>query len=651
MTWLSEWGTFAAALTVLFLPGGIAALVVGLRGFTAAAAAGPLSLAAIGAASLVGIVLPFRWGALAWVSTALLLVAAAAGASVLARRAGSRWREHAPIGRWATWLPFSAVGVASLLLVPRLLVVFADPQNISQTFDNIYHLNAVRWVLDTGQLAPTRQLIPGFYPSLWHALTATVAAVSGASIPAAVNVVSVLVAGVLWPLGCVLLTRQIMAASTPGLLAAGALAAGIGAFPLLMLDFGVLYPNVLSIALLPAVLAALVSVCGLGSADRPPRLLRWILLLAWVPTLALAHPSTLMALIAIGFWPAMAGFRRWHVAARRDGASPRRIRWGIGLWTTGLAVATALLVVARPSPGAAFWGPSATIAEALLHVVGGGLVFRPPSLVVGALVGAGIVVVVGWQRDRWWLVAGWATLAGIYVVCAAFPPGVFRYGITGTWYSDLFRVAALLPTVMVPLGAVGFAAAIGLVARGLQRSAGRAVPGVLAAVSVTGLIAVVAVTQVGANISAATAGARAMYVLSSDSPLLTTEERDLILRLADHVPADDVVIGSPWTGTSLSYALADRRALIPHIYADLDAVLPPDTATIVGGLVEAADDPAVCQAVMRTGARWVLDFGPEEIHNDEHVYPGLVGLDQAGIVELVDSEGPDARLYRVTACE
>jgi hypothetical protein len=47
----------------------------------------------------------------------------------------------------------------------------------------------------------------------------------------------------------------------------------------------------------------------------------------------------------------------------------------------------------------------------------------------------------------------------------------------------------------------------------------------------------------------------------------------------------------------------------------------------------------------------VLDFGAAEIHGGTHAYPGLDGLVERGLAELVDSEGPDARLYRITACD
>jgi hypothetical protein len=641
--WVSEGGTFVAALLVVFVPGALAAVILGFRGFGALALAAPLSLGAIAAASLVDAVIAFHWGVLAWIAVAVALQIVAVLARLLQQRISGRWREIAPVRRWSTWLPFVIVAVAALVLIPRLLFIFGAPDDISQTFDNIYHLNAVRFILDDGQIAPTRQLIPGFYPALWHAIVATVVDLSGASIPVAVNVVAAVVAGMVWPIACVAFTRQIVGSDAPALLAAGALSIGLGAFPILMLDFGVLYPNVLSISLLPSVLAALIAVTGQGSSHRPPPVTRWIVLLALIPTVALAHPSTLMAFLAIGIWPAGDAALRWFRGARARGVPRRRVRWAVAAWIAGIVVAAALLLVARPTPGEAFWGPSRTIWQAVVEVVTNGTVGRPWAWTASALMIIGIVAILVFRRRRWWLVAGWATLLFIYVVCAAFPRSIFRYGITGTWYSDLFRVTALLPAVVVPLAAIGFAFLVSALARAFPEKSRRLV---LSTAGAAGAVVVLVLTQTGQPMWAATNYAHWIYETTPTSALLTTDERALIDRLPQDVPEDQVIAGSPWTGTSLSYALANRRVLIPHIYQVLDA----DMKTIMYHLDQAAVDPAVCTALERTGTRWVLDFGKAEIHGGHHVYPGLVDLADSGVVQLVDSEGSGARLYRITAC-
>lgn len=66
----------------------------------------------------------------------------------------------------------------------------------------------------------------------------------------------------------------------------------------MMVDFGVLYPNLLSISLLPAVLAVGIQVLHLSAVPDIPPVLRYLAVIVALPGLALAHPSTLMAFLA-----------------------------------------------------------------------------------------------------------------------------------------------------------------------------------------------------------------------------------------------------------------------------------------------------------------------------------------------------------------
>lgn len=630
----------SVALVILLLPGAVAAALLGFRRFTVLAVAAPLSLAGIALFSLIDVVLPFGWNPLTWAASAALVVAVAIAVRTIVRRSAT-WAEATSHARMRDVAPWLAVLLAAAIIAVRLLDMFGDPANISQTFDNVYHLNAVRYVVDTGRIAPTAQMIPGFYPSLWHALTAAVMMMSGAGLPVAVNAVSVVMAAVVWPASVILFTRRIIGDDPVASLSAGVLSAALAGFPYLMLDHGVLYPNVLSIAVLPAVLAMLLQVAGVGEGARPPALVRWLLLMCGLAVLGLAHPSTLMAFFAIGVWPALAGGLRWLRTTR--GASHRRVSVPVvlGAWAIGVVAVAILLIVARPTREQAFWPPSQTLPVALTQVLANSVAWKPMSIAVTVVMLLGIILIVWTQRRLWWLIAGWMTIASIYVVCAAAPDGLLRYGLTGTWYSDLFRIAALLPVLVVPLGAVGIA----LTATALSRV--RGVPEALAgAFGIAAALGVLVVTQTGANLEAEMVTAREAYALTSTSPLLSEDEEKLLQRLPEHVSEDETVAGSPWTGTALSYAIAERLALIPHIYQEPDA----DIALLSQRLVDAATDSSVCAAIERTDTRWVLDFGLQEVHGGAHSYPGFIGLDTAEGFELVDSEGA-ARLFLVTACE
>src|SRR5207245_2304600 len=65
-----------------------------------------------------------------------------------------------------------------------------------------------------------------FYPAAWHDFAALVVASTGAAIPVAANLLSAVIAVVLWPLSCVLLARQIFGRSPGAVAVAGGLSIG-----------------------------------------------------------------------------------------------------------------------------------------------------------------------------------------------------------------------------------------------------------------------------------------------------------------------------------------------------------------------------------------------------------------------------------------
>jgi hypothetical protein len=237
-------------------------------------------------------------------------------------------------------------------------------------------------------------------------------------------------------------------------------------------------------------------------------------------------------------------------------------------------------------------------------------------------------------------------------------PGRIRTFLTGVWYNDPQRLAAILPIVILPVAVVGAVYAWDLCRRGGQRVgarrhlqersayAGLKPAGQRAAAVVAAALLVVA-TQQG-NVEAAQTSAASKYRIGPSSPLVSADELAVLERLAKEVPQDAVIIGNPWNGSSLAYAIADRRTLQLHILG----ATSKDLELIYARLNQAASDPEVCAAVSRLGARYVLDFGHREVNDGEGrsiSFDGLDDLAARGVAEPVDAQG-SATLYKITAC-
>jgi hypothetical protein len=236
----------------------MATVALGLRGLPALALA---PVVTVSVSAIMGIALPYA--GLPWSSGAILLSGMALALSLLlARRLSGdpvrlRLPEPRPLLRRSALMAGSYLAGCAAILV-ELAVAFGTPESFSQTFDNVFHLNGVRYVLETSNASSLTMTSmtsggqsPYFYPAAWHGLAAAFIQLTGLPLTVGVNVLNMAVASVVWPLGCMLLTRAVAGNRPVAVAAAGVLSAGFAAFPILLLDFGVLYPNFLSSACCP----------------------------------------------------------------------------------------------------------------------------------------------------------------------------------------------------------------------------------------------------------------------------------------------------------------------------------------------------------------------------------------------------------------
>ncbi len=663
VSWWSTVPLLAAAVAIFFVPGGVIAWASRVRGFALVALAPALTVTA---ASMAAITLPYlglQWSVFAVLGFSLVL---AAVGLLLSHGTARRWpgpgqrqyRRSVPVGEAI------AVGLGALLVGGRLVYAFGTPGAISQTFDNVFHLNAIRYIMDTGSassLTVTTLTGGGFYPAAWHDMVSLLIDVTGTQIPVAVNVVNMCIGALVWPVGCIYLVQQIVGRRALPSIIAGVLSAAFGSFPLLMLDFGVLYPNVLAISLLPIALGASLQAVGVARERTASPVVNWLLLLAVLPGITLAHPSSTMALFAL-LVPVLLAV--WWQKVRR--CLPRwRAEWmRLTVYVFAIIIGAAVLRVAwesiRPPEEASIWPPVEPTANAIAEVIASAPLGRPVSWVVMVLSVAGILTLLI-RRQHLWLVGMYGMLGALFVIVASLPVGPLRTFYTGVWYNDPPRLAALLPVATLPLAVIGaltileWANRLGAspLLRIFHKSSlsprmsldGRLVArwgtvGVLALV----MIALIVGTQ-QANVRVAALNASGSYQLSAASPLLSVDELKLLERLDKDVPAGEVMAGIPSNGSALAYALADRRT----IQIGIMGAAPAGTGVIYSRLNEARTDPQVCPTVRELGIHYVLDFGHQEVHGQDHGFLGLDDLGTRGVATLIDHEG-QAKLYRLTTC-
>lgn len=619
-----------AALAVLFLPGLAMGWIWKLRGLGLLVAAPLLSVSVVAVSAVVLALCGIPWGGLQFFASALIACVLLSVLRVFMPPGSLRVQ-----GGWPR-LSAAGIGLGAALVGGTLLVSWGHPGAFSQTIDDVFHLNALTWIKETRSASSlTLGQLNGsaFYPAAWHGVVSLTMALSGQTAPIAIFAVSAIVAMAVWVPGCVYLCRQLLGESSLLTVVSGVASGAFAAFPLLLLDFGVLYPNHLAVALLPAALALMVQLLRVSASPELVPSSAALLLCLGLPGLALAHPSALHSLVAFT-WPMFLVFlwRRWQTAGRRQRT------YLVVAAVAALAFTLLLWRFIRPDPSS-YWNPVEMRAQAIGEAIMVAPLGQASTPIIAVFILLGLFYLLRSPERRW--VAGlFAVGAYLFVNVAAIDALPFRRTVAGPWYADPYRLAALLPIAGIPVVSWAIVSLTHklqplLVWKGRRFSSPQ----------VAGLLVLVFLIGQATNVVHQVYSAQGKYSLSDTSPLLNRDEKELLDELPSLVPDGEVLAGNPWTGTALAYTFGQRKTLQLHMLA----ATPPDVDLVNRKLDDARWDPRVCGAVNRLGLRYVLDFGRDEIGGGNHPYDGLLGLDTKGVAEVVRQHG-GARLLRITAC-
>lgn len=560
----------------------------------------------------------------------------------------------------------TGLAVASALLLRRMVSVIGVPEALAQRWDNVFHLNAIRWIAETGSgstLTLNRMLEPdrdiAVYPAAWHQLASLVVPLTGDSVLVAQNLTLLVVAGVVWPASCIFLTRVLVGPSPVAAVAAGIASAGFALFPLGLMSFGPLFPNILALAVLPVPLGILVRLLGPELAADPTfrsvgtrgRARLAACLVVTVGALLVSQPNGLLAMLVM-LVPLL--LTSWGLSMRRALDHRRRFRTVVLVGAAAGAVLVWLLLW-NTLTTEFYWAPFTTTAravgEALLYATNGR---QEVPWVLVVLTVLGIYAALSRRRLRW-LVVGHLLLVSLYAVAAAGQGDAWRQWLTGGWYTDSHRLAATLPLTAVPLIALGASHAVAaLVSLGSTAATfadrPRGTSAVMYPVAAVLLLAVAAPLSQAASMTRSTQAAKSAYAWEGVGNVLSREELALLDDLDTLTEPDDIIAVNPWNGGALAWAVAERPVTQYHIVAP-----EPPLDLVVARIDTAAADSEVCAAALQLDIGYVLDFGEEFVIPDEpraRKYAGVNAVDPEvdTNLSLVRRSG-DAALYEVVGCE
>lgn len=644
---LSGFVLLLVEIVILLVPGFIIGRVAGLSAWVAVGAA---PLLAFGVTTLGGPAsasLGLRWNALAFLVACAVLAAVVFGLRrLLPGRLGTGSNPPdatVPVVSRARLADLAIIGgivAGAVLTVVTALRGMGSLGAIHQDWDAVFHANAIQFILETGNADPSAlaalndyESSAFYYPNSFHALTAAVGSLTGAGVPELLNSQIALV-GAVAGLGLAALLRSfgsrvITAAMAPVLLAAFA------SFPYDTLWRGPVLPFAIGVALIPAYLLlveAALSRRSLGS-----------IVLAGVGTCGLIglHPSTVVT--GIVFAVALVAYRVMLARRRIKGDALVGVLIGVGALLFGIqsiiAAAGVTVIDARDWP--AVESPGQAVGEVLLLNHGANF----PQLWLAILMGIGVLA--GKRvRQMWWWLAGTSVFVGLFVLAASYE-GPVVVQLTGLWWNDRWRFAAIVALGLVVLAAHGFtvitdrlhalAGRFGLVRRLGART-------VIAAC----VLAVVAAFGVFSSGFYSEVNAERMSTAYRGGPLVTAEEQAAMDELASLVSPGQRVMNDPNDGSPWMYALQDVVPMFGHLIDPYELPLKGENQQDLLTTFNCLDsDQHIRDLVQRYEIAYVY-VGAGFIRAEFDRFAGLEDMDEVdSLREVWSDEDNDLAIYEV----
>ncbi|MEO5744894.1 MAG: DUF6541 family protein [Terracoccus sp.] len=640
-TWAGMVPAFVVLSAVAFLPGWLVVRALGSRGLEALAVSPALSAGLIATAATAAQRVGVRWGWLPLLLSTVLAMAAAyvlsIGVSRLVERRTGRAAARLEHTRRLFGRPHPdaalAIAVGVVIAIVTIVPTLGRPDELVDSPDAVYHLDRIRPFLDTGNFSIANN---SFYPNGFHAWIATGLQSGVADVLPGTNVATIVLAAVVWPVGCVALVRHALGTSRLVTYAAGFSSAALIAFPTLLLGLGVLWPNLMGTALTPGVLALMLQ------AARSKHVSQWLGFGASLPGLALVQPN---AFVAIGvFALAWLGAARLRAGALRH-ASWLRVGRDLGLVAVALAVGlyVAPAISARLASTQSYvWTDRVSVADALVEVVGGRLLTGSVLWGPVMLLPIGIFWIVTRARAAIPVLAMWLAAVGLYIIAAS-STASWTSLITGYWYNDKVRLASLAAVpgvVIVAAAAPAIRAALGPALRRLPPPGRKPLMAGVVALLMFPLL------TIGWGYGVRHDTLVGFYRPADPTHVILSDQgrRDLAA-LAALIPPGEGVVGRPENGSPLMYALFGTDTL----YRSIPIPITGDEIIIGTGFDQLSTRSDVCEALARHHVRWAID--------STHVYwldrpersSGLFDLANVEGVEPVKTVGAYT-LFTITGC-
>ena len=590
------------------------------------------------------------------------------------------------------------IGVGVVVSAVMFAGFLQDPSSYMQEYDNISHMGSIRCFVESGNWSPFNTSLyasaadaainplsgSGFYPTAWYNVSAFMVSLLGVPVTLAENAANFVFVGVALPASMFAFMRIVFQNRRDIVCWGAACVLAFSAFPWMLIAWGPLYPNTSAYCLVPLVAALFVAILRTG-APRRERFGAAALFVVGIVALAFAQPN---AVFVVAVWLIPFCIYRAAIAAdlfHREGTAKWQMRILFAAVAAVLICVIWWVVYHLPFLSAVVehsWGAAQYPLEAVFHALMLGFMDDGVQLVLMVFVFVGMFWT--FKERRWlWLSASYVLACGMFIVGVS-TSGRLQHLLTGFWYTDYYRVAAMAALFGVPLASMGIA----LVARTLAsafsrlgdsqgnpatRWAAPAACAICAVVLAAGMFAPVSEDEerpaTTDEIPQMDRGSMCSVLQrlawqNNVNYIYTTPEKEFVAEVEKIIPEGAVVINNPNDGSCFCYVVDGMRTYYRYLRTYGEGGETRDSELIRSRLDCVDTDERVREAVENVGAQYLLlldqgrQYNPSDpdsnfffTYEDNRLWAGIDDVrDSTPGFEVVLARD-DMRLYRITAID
>lgn len=490
------------------------------------------------------------------------------------------WKEIKPA---KLLMPITYVIVASIIGSYLFLSLLDNPETVIQSFDNIFHYNLIRhydqsndWSIlhasvypigSTSSEYPSNGLVTGsYYPAGWHILCAIAMQTSGCSLQVAVNASVFVFSAIVFPIGVWSLLLAIFGRKASILLSGAIMASAFACFPWGLLISYPLFPNLVSTALVPASAAAIITIFQKCHITKQRIICILTLSLLFLMAFCFTQPNGFFTL-AVLISPFLIS------TAYKTGKhnTLRSFSYGFIICALiGVGWIAAFLLPPMQDVVQYNWDPIASPTEEIFNILNLNYILIAPQYLVSFITCLGIIVLL-WQKEHRWVICSYLLSLIILFVCTTQGDTFIKHFLSGFWYTDSHRVAAIASICAIPIAAKGLDAICSFFSKltedvNISRTIDAAIAALISTVIFFG-------TPLDTNNAFKALREKGAERISQSAYFYGSDKQHFVEEVKTIVSKDEIILNNPYDGSALSFAFNDLNIYYRDLYYRSESAL------------------------------------------------------------------------------